>query len=167
MGCTLHDIGKIGVPDAILNKADRLTDEERKCMMEHPQVGLKIIRDIDLFNRCKPYIIAHHERYDGDGYPNGLQGDEIPVEGRLLAVVDTFDAIMSDRPYRKGAALTVAISELVENAGKQFDPSLVKTFIGVLKAGEIDLLEMYGREVDLGCLDEIDLAAMEKRSVPV
>lgn len=167
MGCTLHDIGKIGVPDAILNKADRLTDEERDCMMQHPQVGLKIIRNIDLFEPCTPYIIAHHERYDGQGYPNGLRGEDIPIEGRLLAVVDTFDAIMSDRPYRKGAQLDIAVSELVNNAGKQFDPNLVRAFIDVLRAGEIDLKELYGRDGDLSCLDDISIDVTESQTVQV
>jgi len=155
MGCTLHDIGKIGVPDAILNKSGQLTEAERKRMMKHPELGLKIIRGIELFKPSIPYIIAHHERYDGRGYPRGLKGEEIPIEGRLLAVVDTFDAVMSDRPYRVGAALQKAVTELVGNAGTQLDPKLVKLFLAVLRSGSIDLREMYGRDENLDCLNAV------------
>lgn len=153
VGCTLHDIGKIGVPDSILNKPDRLTEEERMTMINHPLVGLRIIQDIELFKPSIPYIIAHHERYDGEGYPNKLRGNEIPVEGRLLAVVDTFDAIMSDRPYRKGAPLAVAVSELVTNRGKQFDPRIVDIFLDVIRQRKINLVELYGQDFDLSCLE--------------
>jgi putative nucleotidyltransferase with HDIG domain len=153
MGCTLHDIGKIGVPDAILNKSGQFTEAERRRMMKHPELGLRVIRGIDLFRPSIPYIIAHHERYDGHGYPKGLKGEEIPTEGRLLAVVDTFDAVMSDRPYRAGASLETAVRELLDNSGTQFDPKLVKTFLAVIASGRVDLRELYGREEDLSCLD--------------
>jgi putative nucleotidyltransferase with HDIG domain len=155
MGCTLHDIGKIGVPDAILNKSGQFTEAERRRMMKHPELGLRVIRGIDLFRPSIPYIIAHHERYDGHGYPRGLKGDEIPIEGRLLAVVDTFDAVMSDRPYRVGASLEIAVRELLDNAGTQFDPRLVRTFLSVIASGKIDLRELYGRDEDLGCLESL------------
>ena len=154
VGCTLHDIGKIGVPDAILNKAGRLTSAERKKMQNHPKLGLKIVQGISVFKPAVPYIIAHHERYDGMGYPKGLTGREIPIEGRLLAVVDTFDAILSDRPYREGASVDVAVNELVEHSGAQFDPELVDAFLKVLHAGVIDIEDMYGREEDLSCLED-------------
>jgi len=152
-GCTLHDVGKIGVPDAILNKTGRLNDMERKLMTRHPQLGYQIIKGIDLFKPAIPYILAHHERYDGTGYPKGLKGEEIPIEGRILAVVDTVDAILSDRPYRGGASLEVAVTELLAHKGKQFDPALVDLFIDVLRSGGIDLFELYGREEDLSCID--------------
>jgi len=152
-GCTLHDVGKIGVPDAILNKAGRLTDSERRLMMRHPQLGYQIIKGIDLFKPAIPYILSHHERFDGEGYPKGLKGEEIPIEGRILAVVDTVDAILSDRPYREGASLETAIVELLSHKGRQFDPALVDLFIEVIRCGEIDLVELYGREEDLSCID--------------
>lgn len=157
MGCTLHDIGKIGVPDSILNKPAKLTDEERERMVNHPLVGLRIVSGIDLFKPAVPYIISHHERYDGHGYPKGLRGDEIPVEGRLLSVVDTFDAILSDRPYRSGAPIEIAVNELVTNKGLQFDPSIVDVFLLVLRDRKINLFELYGREFDLGFLSNQEL----------
>ena len=146
MGCTLHDIGKIGVPDSILNKPGGLSEDELELMQSHPNVGLQIIRGVDLFKPAIPFILAHHERYDGTGYPRGLKGEEIPIEGRLLAVVDTFDAILSDRPYRKGADLNVAVKELIDNKGKQFDPQIVDTFVEVLKLEKIDLVKLYNRD---------------------
>ena len=155
MGCTLHDIGKIGVPDNILNKPSMLTEDEVRIMREHPKVGLKIISGVDLFKAAKPYIIAHHERWDGKGYPNNLKGEDIPIEGRLLSVVDTFDAILSDRPYRKGSTVPEAVLELLKYKGVQFDPAIVDVFINVLRQGKVDLKELYGLEENLSCLDEI------------
>ena len=148
MGCTLHDIGKIGVPDRILNKPGCLSDNERQMMQAHPEVGLMMIDGIDLFKPAIPYVIAHHERYDGTGYPNGLAGEGIPIEGRLLSVVDTFDAIMSDRPYRAGASLKQAVSELVIYRGIQFDPDIVDAFLEVILAGGVDFEVLYGRTED-------------------
>jgi len=158
MGCTLHDIGKIGVPDSILNKAAKFTEQEQQLMRSHPEVGLKIIQGINLFKPAVPYIIAHHERFDGQGYPRGLKGEEIPIEGRLLAVVDAFDAIMANRPYRQGASLEKAVSELIVNKGIQFDPTIVESFVEVIKAGEIDFPRLYGRQEDVGFLEELTLS---------
>jgi HD-GYP domain-containing protein (c-di-GMP phosphodiesterase class II) len=124
-------------------------------MREHPKVGLKIISGVDLFKAAKPYIIAHHERWDGKGYPNKLKGEDIPIEGRLLSVVDTFDAILSDRPYRKGSTVPEAVSELLKYKGVQFDPAIVDTFINILRQGKVDLKELYGLDEDLACLNEI------------
>jgi HD-GYP domain-containing protein (c-di-GMP phosphodiesterase class II) len=124
-------------------------------MLNHPLVGLKIVRDIELFKPALPYIAAHHERYDGTGYPKGLAGENIPIEGRLLAVVDTFDAILSDRPYRKGATMETALRELAINRGLQFDPKIVDIFFEVLRAGLIDFGELYGRDQDISMLDRI------------
>lgn len=155
MGCMLHDIGKIGVPDRILNKPDILDDQEREKMINHPMVGLQIITGVDLFKPAIPYIKGHHERFDGNGYPEGLKGEQIPVEGRLLAVVDTFDAILSDRPYRKGASVRKAVMELISNRGTQFDPELVDVFLRIISQKKIDFMEMYGREEDIESLDDI------------
>ncbi len=155
MGCTLHDIGKLGVPDSILNKPDRLTTEEMQAMMAHAEVGLKIVSGIDLLKPAIPYIGAHHERYDGKGYPKGLKGEGIPIEGRLLAVVDTFDAILSDRPYRKGAPLDIALGELWKHRSTQFDPQIVETFFGMIKAGKVDFKQLYDRDEDTRVVDII------------
>jgi response regulator RpfG family c-di-GMP phosphodiesterase len=157
MGCTLHDIGKIGVPDSILNKPAPLSEEERAKMQKHPEVGLKIISEIDLFRPAIPYIMAHHEWYDGRGYPGGLVGKDIPIEGRLLAVADTFDAIMSDRPYRKGRSFMTAVSELVTYRGTQFDPKIVDTFLEVIRQGKVNFREMYGHDEDLNQLDALEI----------
>ncbi|MFQ5454402.1 MAG: HD-GYP domain-containing protein, partial [Candidatus Zixiibacteriota bacterium] len=154
-GCTLHDIGKIGVPDSILNKPDDLLDEERKKMANHPKLGLKILRGIDLFKPAIPYVLAHHESYDGTGYPKGLKGEEIPIEGRLLAVADTFDAIMSDRPYRKGNNLETAVSELIKYKGIQFDPKIVDVLIDLIRKGMINFKELYDRDEDINKVNEL------------
>ncbi|MEA2030710.1 MAG: response regulator [candidate division Zixibacteria bacterium] len=155
MGCTLHDIGKIGVPDSILNKPSVLTQGETKKMQKHPELGLKIIRGISLFKPAEPYIGSHHERWDGAGYPKQLKGKEIPIEGRLLAVVDTFDAIMSDRPYRKGADIKSAIQELIKYSGIQFDKEMVDIFLRLIRRGAIDLKTLYDRDEEIEQLDEI------------
>jgi response regulator RpfG family c-di-GMP phosphodiesterase len=162
VGCTVHDIGKIGVPDSILNKKERLTEEEREKMCEHPQLGLRIIEGIDLFRPCIPYIMAHHERYDGQGYPKGLKGKDIPIEGRLLSVVDTFDAILSDRPYRKGAGVEVAINELLNHRGSQFDPELVNLFIRLIGEGQVDFVSLYDRDEDVSFLTQRELRETEQ-----
>jgi putative nucleotidyltransferase with HDIG domain len=153
MGCTLHDIGKLGVPDSILNKPSKLDEEEMRIMMSHAELGLKIVTGIDLLKPAIPYIVSHHERFDGKGYPHGLKGEDIPIEGRLLAVVDTFDAILSDRPYREGAPLNRALSELWKYRGTQFDPKIVEVFLGLIKAGSVDLKVLYNRDEDLAVVD--------------
>ena len=143
-GCILHDIGKIGVPDSILNKPGKLTKSERERMQEHPLTGEKILRRIPFLQGVIPYVISHHERYDGKGYPHGLSGEDIPIEGRLLAVVDTFDAIMSDRPYRLRANPERAIDELTKYSGSQFDPKVVDAFLKAYEEGLIDCRAIYG-----------------------
>ncbi len=138
MGSILHDIGKIGVPDSILNKPSALTKEEFEVMKMHPQMGVKMLEGIKFLEPALPYVLYHHERYDGKGYPMGLSGEGIPVEGRLMAVVDTFDAITSDRPYRKNLGYQKAISELTEYSGSQFDPVIAEALVQAWLKGEID-----------------------------
>ncbi len=138
MGGILHDIGKIGVPDAILNKAQALTDEEFEVMKKHPLSGAKILEDISFLAPAIPYVLYHHERFDGKGYPFGLRNDQIPIQGRLMAVVDTFDAMTSDRPYRKAKSLKMALKEIEECAGTQFDPQIARLFLNAWEKGRIN-----------------------------
>lgn len=142
-GCTLHDIGKIAVPDSILNKTGKLDDYEMNIMRKHPEIGVHIISDLDFLKAAVPYILFHHERYDGQGYPMKLAGEEIPIEGRILAVADTFDAMVSDRPYRRGLSHQVAIQELKDHSGTQFDPSIVKVFIREYEDNLSKILKLY------------------------
>lgn len=144
MGGVLHDIGKISVDDAVLRKPGHLTDEEFEKMKVHPEKGARLLQDIEFLAPCIPYALYHHERYDGRGYPFGLKGEEIPIEGRLLAVADTFDAMTSNRPYRKGLDPDYAISELEKGKGTQFDPQVVDAMVKAFKEGKIDrLLQDY------------------------
>ncbi len=145
-GSILHDIGKIGVPDSILNKPGKLTDEETEIMKKHPELGARILKGIPFLEPIIPYVISHHERYDGTGYPHGLSGEDIPLEGRVLAVADTFDAIMSDRPYRPSAKTEKAINELILYKGTQFDPVVVDAFINAYREGRINIVATYNRK---------------------
>jgi len=128
----LHDTGKIGIPDAILLKPGKLTDDEYSQIMSHPILSHKIIEPVDFPYDVKPLVMHHHERIDGLGYPDGLVGDEIPLGARIIGVADAYEAMTSDRPYRKALSRTTAMEELKRCAGTQFDVELVDTFIEVL-----------------------------------
>jgi response regulator RpfG family c-di-GMP phosphodiesterase len=132
-GSLLHDIGKIGVPDSILRKPGKLTDEEWIRMREHPLHGQQILKGIEFLKGAARVVAQHHEKCDGSGYPLGLRGDEIDVCARIFAVADAFDAITSDRVYRRGKSYEDAAKELDEWAGRQFDPRVVKAFHRVPK----------------------------------
>ncbi|HBX69762.1 MAG TPA: two-component system response regulator [Chloroflexi bacterium] len=132
-GARLHDIGKITVPDQILNKPDRLTEEEWGIMKRHPTVGAKILRDISHLQPAMPYILYHHERWDGTGYPEGLSGREIPIEARLLAIADVYDALTTNRPYHPAQNFKEVAELLKSESGKHFDPDLVPIFLNVLE----------------------------------
>jgi len=127
----LHDIGKIGVPEAILCKAGRLTDEEYEDMKRHPMIGANILGGIRQLDEMIPGILAHHEKVDGSGYPRGLSGDEIPIEGRIICIADSFDAMSSYRRYRDALPLEKVIGELSDCAGEQFDAQLVERFLSI------------------------------------
>jgi len=131
----LHDIGKIGVPDNILNKPFSLTEDEYAVMKKHPTKGYDILKNFSAIPDLHYGILYHHERYDGKGYPGGLKGEEIPFQARIIAIADTYDAMTSDRAYRKALPLDVVIEEFVENRGIQFDPQLVDVFLGMIKDG--------------------------------
>lgn len=129
-----HDIGKVGVPDDILMKPAKLTDSEYEVMKSHPVMSVEILKPIshiDFFAETIPGVRHHHERFDGRGYPDGLMGEKIPLASRIILVVDTFDAMTWSRPYRKGLPTEVAYKELIEFAGRQFDPRLVDVFLKV------------------------------------
>jgi putative two-component system response regulator len=130
-GARLHDIGKIIVPDEILKKPGRLNDEEWNLMQQHPVAGATILRGITHLHGTLPYVLYHHERWDGSGYPGKIGGKEIPVEGRLLAVVDVYDALTSARPYHPARVPGEVIQFLQANAGKHFDPAIVQAFVQV------------------------------------
>jgi putative nucleotidyltransferase with HDIG domain len=127
-GAVLHDVGKIGIPDTVLNKPEKLTDEEYEIIKSHPSIGSEIVKEISFLEPILPYILEHHERLDGKGYPNGLAGEDISIKARLLAVADSYDAMTTDRPYRKGLEPMIAYDEIVVNAGTHFDPEIVKAF---------------------------------------
>jgi putative nucleotidyltransferase with HDIG domain len=127
-GSLLHDIGKIGVPDAILRKPAKLTDEEWIRMREHPIHGQQILRGIKFLQGAAKVVAQHHEKWDGSGYPLGLVGDDIDICARIFSVADAFDAITSDRVYRKGRSYEAAAAELGEWSGRQFDPKVVEAF---------------------------------------
>ena len=132
-GSLLHDIGKIGVPDSILRKPGKLTDEEWIRMREHPLHGQQILKGIEFLKGAARVVAQHHEKWDGSGYPLGVHGDEIDVCARIFAVADAFDAITSDRVYRRGKSYEEAAKELDEWAGRQFDPQVVDAFHRVPK----------------------------------
>jgi PAS domain S-box-containing protein/putative nucleotidyltransferase with HDIG domain len=142
----LHDIGKIGISDAILLKAGKLTDEEYKVIKSHPEISRRILMPIDLPEEILEAVSKHHERYDGKGYPYGLKGEEIPIEAAILGVADAFDAMTSDRSYRKGMNVEEAINELLKYKGTQFHPEVVDTLIS-LYMNEKDRLEEIKNQV--------------------
>lgn len=135
IGGLLHDIGKIGIPEHILTKKGKLTEEEYNIIKTHPNIGYKIIKHITNFseNGVLDIVLYHHERYDGSGYPNGLKGKEIPLLARIVAVADTFDAMVSQRVYREKLDLNSTLGEIVQNKGTQFDPEIVDIFLRVVE----------------------------------
>jgi response regulator RpfG family c-di-GMP phosphodiesterase len=130
-GALLHDVGKIGVPDSILLKPDRLTPEEWVEMKRHPQIGYDILQNIRFLSASAEIVLCHQERWDGRGYPNGLKGGSIPLGARIFAVVDTLDAMTSNRPYRKALSFEEAVREIRHCSGTQFDPQVVEAFFSV------------------------------------
>ncbi|MEA5011779.1 MAG: HD-GYP domain-containing protein [Angelakisella sp.] len=129
----LHDVGKIGVKDEILNKPGKLTEEEWESVKEHPQTGVHILEQVELPGRAKEMILHHHERYDGKGYPMGVDASQISIGAFVLGVADAYDAMTSDRSYRKGMDKEVAIRILEEEKGRQFHPEVVEVFVKILK----------------------------------
>ncbi len=146
-GSLLHDIGKIGVPDSILRKPAKLTEEEWVRMREHPMHGQQILRGIEFLQGAARVVAQHHEKWDGSGYPLGLRVEDIDVCARIFSVADAFDAITSDRVYRKGKSYEAAAQELDEWAGKQFDPQVVKAFHRVPREDWAELREQSNKNL--------------------
>ena len=128
----LHDLGKIGIPDDILHKNGKLTKEEYEIIKKHPHIGTEIMRPIHFLGELIPAILYHHERFDGLGYSAGLKGKEIPLGARIVAIADVYQALVSDRPYRKAYSKEEALGIIREGAGTQFDPAIVETFLAIV-----------------------------------
>lgn len=138
LGAVLHDIGKIGISDSVLRKPGYLAADEIEQMKTHPRKGVEIIASSEFLTPVTGIILHHHERYDGTGYPCGLEGEDIPVVARVLSVADTFDAMTTDRPYRPGLSRDAAVEEIRREAGAQFDPKVVEAFLRACEKGALD-----------------------------
>jgi len=137
VAATLHDIGKVGVPDAILNKPGRLTEEEWAIVKRHPVIGHDIIAPISFLENVRPVVKHHHERFDGKGYPDGLTNDELPMPVKIVIVTDAYDAMNSDRAYRKALAPAAIRQEIIRGSGTQFDPEVAAEFVSMLDNGAL------------------------------
>ncbi len=140
LGAVLHDVGKLKVDGAILRKPGPLDEGEYLEIKRHPLDGARMIRRLETLRPALPYILFHHERWDGSGYPSGRSREQIPVGARIVAVTDAFDAMTSLRPYRAPLQLGTALAEVDDGAGTQFDPSVVRAFLGAWSDGELDRL---------------------------
>jgi putative nucleotidyltransferase with HDIG domain len=151
-GAVLHDLGKVGISDLILQKESRLSDEEFNEMKKHPAIGYHIVETSSFLSQFKNIIETHHERYDGKGYPKGLSGEQIPIEGRITGIADAFDAMTSHRPYRKAMDAQIAIQIIQENAGSQFDPMITPVFVALFEEGRFATIVLHSQpNVPLVC----------------
>jgi hypothetical protein len=151
LGALFHDLGKIAISDAILQKADRLTDGEWAEIRAHPIIGASLLAQMPELDHIRPLILAHHERFDGRGYPNRLKEDAIPRAAQIIAVADAFEAMTTPRPYRRATTPEAAVAELRASAGTQFDPAVVEAFVSELNVSptsELEHLTVYQRAVD-------------------
>ncbi|HEY8807426.1 MAG TPA: HD-GYP domain-containing protein [Candidatus Limnocylindria bacterium] len=151
LGALFHDLGKIAISDAILHKPDRLSDSEWAEIRAHPIIGASLLAQMPELDHIRPLILAHHERFDGRGYPNGLKQDAIPRAAQIIAVADAYEAMTTPRPYRRAVTPEAAVAELRACSGTQFDPAIVEAFIGELNVSptsELEHLTVYQRAVD-------------------
>jgi len=125
----LHDIGKIAIEETTLNKQGKLTEQEWKEIKRHPEIGYRILSTVNDMSEMADYILCHHEKWNGTGYPKGLKREEIPFPARIIAIADAYDAMTSERSYRSALSKEIAIKELQKNSGIQFDPEIVRAFI--------------------------------------
>lgn len=137
LGAALHDVGKMSISPELLAKPGDLDEDERALIRAHPVEGMWLIAGSTTLAPALPYVLFHHERWDGLGYPTRRGGDEIPIEGRLLAVVDAFDAMMSERPYRPALTLEDAVGEIKRCSGSQFDPEIAAALLGAIEDGAV------------------------------
>jgi len=137
IGAHLHDVGKIGIPDAVLRKPGRLTDEEYAIIKTHSMIGYTIVRKVRILHPIAAIVRSHHERMDGKGYPDGLRGEEIPIEARIVAVADSYDAMTSQRPYRICISSVEAVNEVKRCSGTQFDATVVEALAQLLSIGQL------------------------------
>ncbi|MEG1857905.1 MAG: HD-GYP domain-containing protein, partial [Pseudoflavonifractor sp.] len=133
----LHDIGKIGIPEQVLNKPGKLTEEEYAVIQGHVENSIGIIKHLPSLDYVIPAVLGHHERYDGHGYPRGIAGEDIPLMARILCVADSFDAMTSQRSYKSSVAVNIALQELASESGRQFDPKIASTMIQLVNTGVI------------------------------
>jgi putative nucleotidyltransferase with HDIG domain len=133
IAATLHDIGKIGIPENVLNKPDKLTEDEYELIKEHSKIGYEALNEINRLKNVAKYILHHHEKYDGTGYPSQQVGCEIPLASRVLAIADVYEAITSDRVYRKAMTKEQGIEIMANGKGSHFDPELLKIFFAILE----------------------------------
>jgi HD-GYP domain-containing protein (c-di-GMP phosphodiesterase class II) len=129
----IHDIGKIGVKDSVLSKPGKLSDSEYETIKKHPLIGEQILAPVEFLTNVAPLVLYHHEHYDGEGYLEGLKGEEIPVGARIINAADAYEAMLSDRPYSRGMTMDEAMKELQDKSGSQFDPGVVKAFLRILE----------------------------------
>jgi HD-GYP domain-containing protein (c-di-GMP phosphodiesterase class II) len=139
LGGALHDVGKLAVRDEVLSKPGPLSAEELLEVQAHPEIGARMVALDSAFRPVLPAVLYHHERWDGTGYPSGRAGHAIPLAARILAVVDSYDAMTSDRPYRPARSVAQAVEELDRCAGTQFDPEVAVVFLAALEAGAVSL----------------------------
>ena len=151
----LHDIGKIGIPDSVLNKPAKLTDEEYSIMKSHVIRGAEILRNFTMIENVADGALYHHERYDGRGYANGLKGEEIPLNARIIGIADAFDAMTANRVYRKKLDFDFVIEELKKGRGTQFDPKLVDIMLKLIENGTVDVEQIYGKKLSEEYANEI------------
>jgi HD-GYP domain-containing protein (c-di-GMP phosphodiesterase class II) len=161
-GAYLHDIGKLGVPDGILLKPGALTADERKLMQQHAQVGFDLVKDIPFLAEAAEIILTHHERYDGGGYPRGLTREEILPSARIFAVADTFDAITSNRPYRRASSFESARETIRHCSGSQFDPQVVDAFLRIPEETWLTIARNHRQVAAISSQDHGNLGMLRK-----
>jgi len=145
-GALLHDLGKLAIPDSILLKPGKLTEEEWEVMRTHSELGAKMLDGLEGLKGARDIVLQHHEQFNGTGYPAGLANQEICIGARIFSIADTVDAMMSDRPYRRGLPFETAYEEVVDKSGSQFDPDVVGAFKGIQKSRWIDVRDTHPDE---------------------